>query len=515
MIPSLQPTLSLEQVTDNTIDPSWTPVVNLPSIIPTPESSLLGSLNFRSASRSSSSLLSTISSSDVTSFTTDNQQQTWLPNPSPQQPLAQSPNLIANNNDNQSNLHQDFVLYPQQQLSRPPVNSWDERSPAPLSVSLNQLPVQNQSLVYRRHTVQNSSVNIHQQHTKPVQQVNRLFPQSTGSLFPSSSYRYSPSSQKRLAQRLYAASVPSNSPLANRPPVPLFNSTQNTPNHQKNQAKHQAQHHRRVMSSSNIAQGKFIHRRDPAIPHAESIPALEANFAPFPYQDFSLDLFDLPTQSPLLDDLTSPIPSMMASPLADDFAYMTTSSAAVPPGTISPKDLMSGPPSSFSTELGTPQSIFDSPADLSFGHFTSPVYVADNDLPADHNDWGSLFPDTQMPVDDFDVAMPGLALEQNKQPRPSTSSLSVASAASPTSSADDDAPCKAKSKRNLPEPRFDPSDPVQVKRARNTIAARKSRQRKVQKQEQLEDRIRELEAMLAKSEKDVQYWKAMAQTTAP
>lgn len=410
------------------------------------------------------------------------------------------------------------MLYPQQPAFRPPVNSWDERSPAPQSANLSQVPVKNnQSLVNRRHTVQYSSVNVHQQQLKSVQQVNRLFPQSTGSLYPpSSSYRSSPSSQKRLAHRLYAASVPSNSPLANRPPVPLFNSTQNTPNYQKNQHKHQThpQQHRRVMSSSNIGQGNYSFRLHTAAYPTESVSDSDANDQSFPFTDFSLDLFDLPTQSPLLDDLTSPISSMMASPLPDAFAaYMTTPSAPVPPGTVSPKDLMSGPPSSFSTELGTPQSAFDSPADLSFGQFTSPVYVADGDLPADHNDWSSLFPDSHEMSEDFDMTLATFAQEKASKPRPSTTSMS---AASPESYTDGDASSpKAKNKRNLPEPKFDPADPVAVKRARNTMAARKSRRRKLEKQEQMEDRIRELEALLAKSEKNVEYWKAMAQTSLP
>jgi Basic region leucine zipper len=243
----------------------------------------------------------------------------------------------------------------------------------------------------------------------------------------------------------------------------------------------------------------------------------DANALSFRAPDFPLDLFDLPTQSPLLDDLTSPMPSMMASPLADEFAYMTTSSASVPLGTVSPKDLMSGPPSSFSTELGTPQSTFDSPGDLSFGHFTSPVYVADHDLPADHNDWTSLFPDSQvMPGDDFDISM--TTMSQLKTTKHVTSDMDM-SAESPASSEDmspkpgDVSSHRSKSKRDLHDLKFDPADPVAVKRARNTMAARKSRRRKLEKQEQMEDRIRELEEMLAKSEKDAQYWKAMAQAS--
>ncbi|OKL59969.1 hypothetical protein UA08_04613 [Talaromyces atroroseus] len=508
----------------NTTIPSRNPVVNLPSTIPSTESSLSGSLNFRSASRSSSSLSTfTLSSSDITSLTTDNQQQTWLPYPPPQQPSAQHQNLILNNNSNNnsnSNVQQDFVLYPQHQVSRPPASSWAEPSPAPLSVNLNQRSVQNQSLVNRRHTLQYSSVNVHQQHSKSVQPVNRLFPQSTGSLFPSSSYRYSPSGQKRLAQRLYAASLPANSPLANRPPVPLFNSTQNTPNYQKHQTRQQLQQHRRVMSSSNIAQGDYSHRPYPASTWFESISVTDANALYLPFSDFPLDLFDLSSQSPLLDDLTSPVSSMMASPLADEFAYMNTTSAAVPPGTVSPKDLISGPPSSFSTELGTPQSAFDSPGDLSFSHFTSPVYVADNDLPADHNDWTSLFPDSQvMPGDDFDMSMTSFSQKPTK-PVPSAVCMSAESPASsedtssPKPSLTSDAPShKSKSKRDLRDLKYDPADPVAVKRARNTMAARKSRRRKLEKQEQMEERIKELEAMLAKSEKDAQYWKAMAQAS--
>ncbi|EEA20511.1 bZIP transcription factor CpcA [Talaromyces marneffei ATCC 18224] len=245
--------------------------------------------------------------------------------------------------------------------------------------------------------------------------------------------------------------------------------------------------------------------------HIPQVSQIDANDYSFPFTDFSLDLFDLPTQSPLLDDLTSPTSSMMASPLPDSFGYMTTSSVPVPPGTVSPMDLMSGPPSSFSTELGTPQSAFDSPADLSFGQFTSPVYVADGDLPADSNDWSSLFPDSHISGEDFDMTLATFAQEKSGKPRPSTASMS---AASPESYTDGDTSSpKAKNKRNLPEPKFDPADPVAVKRARNTMAARKSRRRKLEKQEQMEDRIRELEAMLAKSEKDVQYWKAMAQTS--
>ncbi|RCI15918.1 hypothetical protein L249_2832 [Ophiocordyceps polyrhachis-furcata BCC 54312] len=61
-------------------------------------------------------------------------------------------------------------------------------------------------------------------------------------------------------------------------------------------------------------------------------------------------------------------------------------------------------------------------------------------------------------------------------------------------------------KRDRPLPPIvgDPSDPVAMKRARNTMAARKSRQRKAQRVEELEDRIVQLEA-----ERD--HWRRIAE----
>jgi len=61
-------------------------------------------------------------------------------------------------------------------------------------------------------------------------------------------------------------------------------------------------------------------------------------------------------------------------------------------------------------------------------------------------------------------------------------------------------------KRDKPLPPIiveDPNDTVAMKRARNTLAARKSRQRKMQRFDELEDKISKLEA-----ERD--HWKAIA-----
>jgi general control protein GCN4 len=61
-------------------------------------------------------------------------------------------------------------------------------------------------------------------------------------------------------------------------------------------------------------------------------------------------------------------------------------------------------------------------------------------------------------------------------------------------------------KRDKPLPPIiveDPNDTVAMKRARNTLAARKSRQRKMQRFDELEDKIAKLEA-----ERD--HWKDIA-----
>ena len=63
----------------------------------------------------------------------------------------------------------------------------------------------------------------------------------------------------------------------------------------------------------------------------------------------------------------------------------------------------------------------------------------------------------------------------------------------------------------LPPIVYDASDPVAVKRARNTEAARKSRARKLELQESMERRIAELEKQLEEARQSEQYWKSIAQ----
>src|SRR5699024_3768255 len=81
-----------------------------------------------------------------------------------------------------------------------------------------------------------------------IPQVARVISQSTG--YPLSSSNRSNPSIRTPARRFHAASVPSNSPQPNRPPVHLFNSTGNPPNRQQ-----ALNYRRRIMSTPNIPQG--------------------------------------------------------------------------------------------------------------------------------------------------------------------------------------------------------------------------------------------------------------------
>ncbi|RLM00493.1 hypothetical protein CFD26_108387 [Aspergillus turcosus] len=490
-----QTSSSFSRETD-TIDPSRSSSLpNISSQLPS-ESPVPGSLNFSIASRSSSSSLTNILPFDVTSFTTDNHQQTWLPTPPPQQPTAQ--NLNSNSsNDNNCSPQEDFVLYPapcpQPRLrdSRAPVLS----STAPRSVSYNPFLVRSQYQQPRRHSL---SLYQHLQQQKlsgsPVQvpRVTRLHSQSTG--YPlSSSLRSSPSSRTQL-QRVHAASAPSNSPNPNRPPVPLFSAANGNAQFSQRQLQQLQQfYHRRIMSTPNIAQ---------------DMP----DFFGLPSNDFGDD-FELSTEPTMLSPHQIPT-GLMA---------VKDSMAGAPSGTISPKDLFmdaSAPPSTSFTDLSTPS--FESPG--YFSQDTSPMFPTDLELGPGSEEWGPLFP----AQDDISTAFHSTALDVAlalSQPEPAKEvsvppSPSVRNSASPAPSP---APSRsgvkhstvagvnARQRKPLPPIKVDPSDPVALKRARNTEAARKSRARKLERQDEMERRIRELEKSLEEAQQREQYWKALAQ----
>ncbi|KAJ5449026.1 bZIP transcription factor bZIP-1 [Penicillium cf. griseofulvum] len=429
-----------------------------------PSESPFGPLNFSIASRSSSSP-NNFTPIDLTSFTTDYHQQPWLPSP-PSQPLASNQNNNSNNNNNNNNNNsalEDFVLYPSatphpQPRLRVPVNTTHRPSALQPFLAQNNPRRHSFSLQLHRHLQQQFS-------GSPVQD-----PRVT-QLARSPSYWSRPT----FTHNRHSASVPSNSPNTNRPPIPLFNGQQN---HKNN-----TQAYRRVMSTPNF---------------------MEAH---------EVDLFGLPSTD---------FPGSMDSPLSFNDLGLANDFASGPPGTISPKDLMmdaSVPPSGTFTDLSTPS--FESPGN--FSQNTSPMFT-DMDI-AGHEEWPSLFDHTSDPLNAFDFAtLDAAAAFSTEEKKPALSipmspvspraKRSMASSPVPASGAvkhSSVAGVNARSRKNLSPIEFDPNDPVAAKRARNTEAARKSRAKKMERQYTSERRIEDLQKIIAERDAEIAKLKAQLQ----
>lgn len=262
------------------------------------------------------------------------------------------------------------------------------------------------------------------------------------------------------------------------------------------------------MSTSNIAEGEYF-------PHSVTI----RNMTDPTHSDFN-GLFDLTTS--FVDDLESPIQSTMLSPHQNAHSGFTAVNdsgvTGQSTGTISPKDLMmdaSAPPSTSFTDLSTPS--FESPG--LFSNDTSPMFPVDQELGPGHEEWDSLFPVNDSfapPMDEITVAL--TAAVKTAPP----ASPMIRNPSSPGYSPNSDS-VKAKNyssvagvnsrrrEKPLPPIKVDSSDPVAVKRARNTEAARKSRARKVEKNDAMERRIADLEKSLEEAQKSAAYWQRLAE----
>lgn len=187
-------------------------------------------------------------------------------------------------------------------------------------------------------------------------------------------------------------------------------------------------------------------------------------------------------------------------------------------GTVSPQDLlvqdpyMSAPNSSALTALTSP-SPYESP-DFMDGYDVSPSFGSGDFTDSGPNAWFSLFPDQPAAGNvASDVLVPvaeaaGKVTSASPEPSEPTK-VSVSrrkSSGSPHVGPHASVAGVGSRKRDKPLPPIvidDPNDTVAMKRARNTLAARKSRERKAQRFEDLEEKIRELEA-----ERD--HWKNIA-----
>ena len=204
--------------------------------------------------------------------------------------------------------------------------------------------------------------------------------------------------------------------------------------------------------------------------------------------------------------------SSPAIPSGFDFNGSMSSSASNL-GTVSPQDLlvqepfMSAPNSAALTTLTSPSIHNESPDFDTFD--TSPNFGA-SEFDGAGDAWFPLFPQEQTrPADEMSIG--GSPLQGSDG---SETPNSGSGAGRRSKSAGNGSPGGRHSsvagvnsrKRDKPLPPIiveDPGDTVAMKRARNTLAARKSRERKAQRFEELEERIAKLEA-----ERD--HWKRIA-----
>ncbi|KAI0133579.1 cross-pathway control 1 [Xylariales sp. AK1849] len=431
-------------------------------------------LNFNEAipsSRTSSFPPATFSPRDFLVFNTDSQQSTWLPSSSPSLPASsaqQQPSQPP---------QQDFVLF--DQPARTNVNR-TASSPATAAASFG-------SLNNRRHSSHNTS-------GSPALQNHRVahIIQATGHQTSSSAFtnRFNSPAQNQQQQQFYASlSAPSSSVALNqqnraaRPPVPLFAQGIGS----RTSGKMDLQGKSSTTAPAVYLETKRSHKSD-AMSSFEDLSAFEGGASTTAYSSPAVPTYDVNVSS--------------------------ASSSTTNIGTVSPQDLLirepfSAPNSSAFTNLTSP-SIYNESPEFHDSFDISPNFGSDDFNGGSNDPWFPLFPQENtvtehIPAldnspdqqsDDLDM------VETTSQPRrksgnsPATGGHGRHSSVSGVNSR----------RRDKPLPPIvidDPLDTIAMKRARNTLAARKSRERKAQRFEDLEEKIAKLEA-----ERD--HWKRIA-----
>ena len=440
------------------------------------------------------------------SFTTDHQQK-WLSQP--QSPRLPTPNLTATASTN--HLDQDFVLFPStadysnthraRRLSnsgpqRATSHTLPNQSPRSASYSPGQLSQQ----YHRRLSTNQLSVS-------PVQnlRVSGLIESSSASPLQSHNNNFKAQQHRTHTSSAPNLNTPGNSARA-RPPVPLFsNSTSNVPSMARTPVA------RPEGTSPKIASQTYASYQHSLTYDLTDIHDMEFDFSEFTTMpDDQTHMFD----EPLDFSQVSSFESTNDHPASDRTS----------PQTISPKDMLvndfSAPPSTTFTNLTTPgTTTYDSPIGA-YSTETSPLF-GDEELDGESKNWPSLF--EPLEEEPQSVPMSHTISNTSSSGRQSFYNSSPAlpnASPAPIMSRDSSSPGRPASKsgrhssisgvgarkRDKPLPPItveDPNDTIAVKRARNTMAARKSREKRLQRTEALEGQIENLQD-------EVEHWKKIA-----
>ena len=310
--------------------------------------------------------------------------------------------------------------------------------------------------------------------------------------------------------RFYAASAPTSSTALDqqnlfardRPPVPLFShSTGNIPQ----------------TSTNTFVSNSTTGILSPIVVSHSSPTSLTSSASDmttdFDFGDFS-SASDA-TGNGLFDDSFDYAQASSFEPINQP-APMRTPTSSVQ--TVSPKDLlvdtMSAPPSTSFTDLTTPGTSYEQSPWLE----TSPLY-SEADLDADSREWPSLFGSTddfsQTTITNASVTPQPTAPQMSRtgsSPGQSSSrsshhhSNSVSNQGTNNGGRHSFTAGVSSRRRDKPLPAItveDPHDTIAVKRARNTMAARKSRQKRMERTDALEATVQDLEAQ-------VEHWRNIA-----
>jgi hypothetical protein len=259
-------------------------------------------------------------------------------------------------------------------------------------------------------------------------------------------------------------------------------------------------------SSSAFNNNRFSSTQNPNQFYASSAPSstvalnqARANSRP-PVPLFTQSTGSIPQQNKMFSDIED-FTAFGGGASGYDMSRSASSSTNM--GTISPSELLMSAPNSTALTALTSPSIYT--PELSDSFDVSPSFE-----PADawdnSDNWPSLFPDSntaQPLVADQSPGMDGIDIEQAATAHERRKSSNVSPKSSNRHSLVAGVNARKRDKPLPPIVIDDPNDSVAVKRARNTLAARKSRERKAAKME-------ELEAEIARLEADRDYWKDLA-----